>query len=36
MRFSMKGMAVAAALLWGGGILFVGLLTVKLWLEQRR
>jgi hypothetical protein len=30
MRFSMKGMAVAAALLWGGGILFVGLLNLAM------
>lgn len=28
MRLSMKGMAVAFALLWGGGILFVGLLNL--------
>jgi hypothetical protein len=28
MRLSMKGMAVALALLWGGGILFVGLLNL--------
>jgi hypothetical protein len=30
MRLSMKGMAVAAALLWGGCILFVGLLNLAM------
>lgn len=30
MRLSMKGMAVAFGLLWGGGILFVGLLNLAM------
>lgn len=29
MRLSMKGMAIAAGLLWGGGILFVGLINLS-------
>lgn len=28
MKLSMKGMAVASALLWGGGVLFVALLNL--------
>ena len=28
MRFSLKALAVAAALLWGGGVLFVGLVNL--------
>jgi hypothetical protein len=28
MRLSLKGMAIAGALLWGGAILFVGLLNL--------
>lgn len=30
MRLSMKGMIAAAALLWGGAILFVGLLNLAM------
>jgi hypothetical protein len=30
MRLSMKGMIAASALLWGGGILFVGLLNLAM------
>jgi hypothetical protein len=30
MRLSMKGMIVASGLLWGGGILFVGLLNLAM------
>ena len=30
MRLSTKGMTAAAALLWGGGILFVGLLNLAM------
>jgi hypothetical protein len=28
MRFSLKALAVVAALLWGGGVLFVGLVNL--------